>query len=105
MLIVAIYIDDGLIFSTSTALMDDCIADLKRKFEITSGEKKTCVGSQIEQSAAGLRLHQSDYIRKIIARFGLEYASLQFSKESLVRAVKSGSKENVTSVICIFSAN
>lgn len=90
LLILAIYVDDGLLLSNSPALMDECLDHLRQKFEITSGEVSTFVGLQIETQGSKLLLHQKDYIERVSERFGVSNckytptpmnSSLQLCKE------------------------
>lgn len=75
MLILAIYIDGGLIASTSSKLTDDLLNCLQTSFELKSGEVDNFQGLQIEKLADGsIFINQGNYARKIVLKFRLDDA-------------------------------
>ena len=73
-LIIALYVDDGLICSTSRSLLNDVVAHLRSKFEVTTLDPKCFVGLQIERDRANKEsfIHQQFYINKVVRRFELQ---------------------------------
>jgi len=77
-LIICLYVDDGLVATSSKELLEKCIIHLESKFEITSGDLDNFVGIQVERNATHMYLHQSVYIDKTLDRFKMadsKYAS------------------------------
>lgn len=75
-LILAIYIDDGLIAASNQATADALLTQLKKKFEVIRGNLSLFLGFQIERSADGsIFLHQSGYARKVLERFNVADAN------------------------------
>lgn len=71
-LILAIYIDDGLV-AVSQKLIDKLLEELKTEFDITSSEPNTYFGLQIKHLTDGsIFVHQETYCRKILAQFRME---------------------------------
>ncbi|CAL8991140.1 unnamed protein product [Prunus brigantina] len=72
--IVAVYVDDMNLIGTPEDLQKT--ADyLKREFEMKDlGKTKYCLGLQIEHSADGTLVHQSNYTEKVLKRFGMDKA-------------------------------
>lgn len=79
-LIVAIYVDDGLACSNNSRLLDEIVAYLKQKFQITKMQAQCFVGLQIyrDRGKRILFVHQQNYIETIVKRFGLEESKQQF---------------------------
>lgn len=75
LLIVCIYVDDGLIFSNQQSTIKACIRHLSSKFEITTTKPDTFVGLEIRRDGDQLFMGQSSYIRALIAKFGLNQAN------------------------------
>lgn len=76
-LILAIYIDDGLIAATDAAIVTTLLTELKREFEVTTGTLNLFLGLQIERCRDGsIFLHQTSYTRKILERFNMTDANL-----------------------------
>lgn len=61
-LIVALYVDDGLILSNNKILLKSCIKYLKSKFEIKIGKAENFVGIQISRTKDTLLMNQTSYI-------------------------------------------
>lgn len=75
-LILAIYIDDGLVAARDPSLIDKLLEELKNEFEITHNEANLFLGLHIEREADGsIFLHQEAYAKRIIERFRLEEAN------------------------------
>ena len=75
-LILAIYIDDGLISATNQSSIKKLLAELRKEFEITSNGINTYLGLQIERLADGsIFLRQETYTKKILQRFRMENAN------------------------------
>jgi hypothetical protein len=78
MVLIAIYVDDLLLFSTSEALADDITAKLQAKFQcVKLGEITWCLGMHIHTSADRhtISLDLERYVDTIIARY--EFDALQ----------------------------
>lgn len=75
-LIICIYVDDGLLMSNSKQQMRKCLDHLNRRFEITTSEPSVFVGLQIERSQPrdSMKIHQAMYIRRVVERFELQEA-------------------------------
>lgn len=75
-LIIAIYVDDGLIACSDPALLKQVLDYLKTKFEITVMDASCFVGLQIQRDRKKrtLTISQENYIKKIVDRFELSNA-------------------------------
>lgn len=76
--LLVIYVDDGLIFSSQMSVIDTVLDELKNGFEITITEEANYfVGIEIQrdQKQGKLFLKQSNYIKDIINRFGMDDAN------------------------------
>jgi hypothetical protein len=74
-LLLAIYVDDLLLFATTEALADEVTAQLQAKFQCTNlGEITWCLGMHITTSADRhtITLDLDQYIQTIIARYEFE---------------------------------
>ncbi|UYV74194.1 hypothetical protein LAZ67_11002383, partial [Cordylochernes scorpioides] len=71
--ILALYVDDGIILSKDKEAIAIIMDELEHAFEITSGSVNFFVGLQIEQSEdrASIFIHQSSYIDKILSKFNM----------------------------------
>lgn len=71
MLIIAIYVDDGLVCSNNPHLLDEAIAHLKKEFEITELDAKCFVGLEIQRDRLNksLSINQQSYIERLVSRF------------------------------------
>ena len=75
-LILAIYIDDGLIVSQNHELIDKLLDGLKTEFEITHNDANLFLGMQIKRSSDGsIFLHQETYAKRILERCRLAEAN------------------------------
>ncbi|KAG5876525.1 hypothetical protein JTB14_027358 [Gonioctena quinquepunctata] len=71
MLLLALYVDDGLLASTSETMKDTFIHSLQREFKITVKPASYFLGLEIEKKEAGtIQVNQSAYTKKILERFG-----------------------------------
>jgi len=72
LVIIVIYVDDGVIFARRKRDIDDILYKLEQRFEIHIMEPTTFLGFQMKRSESGsIILHQSAYVSKIIKRFKL----------------------------------
>lgn len=73
-LVVAIYVDDGLILSNQKHLMHQVVYHLSKKFEINTMQLESFVGLQIKQTDNAILLHQQNYINRVLTRFEMDQA-------------------------------
>lgn len=72
-LLIALYVDDGLIASTHQQDSEMFIKELKEKFKITVGEVSCFLGLEIEcHRDNSITVSQKGYARKILKRFGFD---------------------------------
>lgn len=72
----AIFVDDGLIISSSQIHIKPVIEHLKKHFEIKVLGAKFFLGIEIKRQDDGsILLHQSSYAKKILSKFGFEDAN------------------------------
>lgn len=72
-LIVAVYIDDGIVVGKNQKLIDFLLKSLKKEFEITFSDPETFIGLQIEKNQDGsIFVHQSVYAQKVLERFNMQ---------------------------------
>lgn len=94
LLILAIYVDDGLVFAENQRGATDILEKMKSEFEIHEVTVATYLGFQIELLEHGhIFIHQSRYIRTILTRFEMEdcYAV----KCPISTTISTGSAENL----------
>lgn len=70
-LLVAIYVDDGLIAGSTNNAVNKFLDLLKSKFQITIGSLDSFLGMQIEQRESSLFVSQTAYTEKILQRFDM----------------------------------
>ncbi|UYV60737.1 hypothetical protein LAZ67_1002068, partial [Cordylochernes scorpioides] len=72
-MILALYVDDGLLMSRNKDDIDSIVQELSHEFNITSRDADYFVGLQIEQSEdrSKIYIHQSSYINKILDKFNM----------------------------------
>ena len=72
----ALFVDDGLVASKNVEKLKKIIQRLSETFKITVEDSNVFVGLQIERDKRNKRLiiHQSEYTRKIIEKFGMAEA-------------------------------
>lgn len=75
-LVIAIYVDDGLKLSNRPNLMKECLTHLKSKFEITTGKSDVFVRLQIARDKLNSKLYinQESYIRRFLEQYELDGA-------------------------------
>lgn len=89
--IIAIYVDDGMIFARDQQVIDELMKQLQSRFEVHSMESSTFLGFQIERKRDhNIFIHQSSYVDKIINKFGMSSSN---SEESPITTY-SGSKDD-----------
>jgi hypothetical protein len=74
MMFVALYVDDLLLLSNSSARLSILKQDLAKKFEMKDmGEAHFILGIEIERnrSTRALCLSQKSYVKKVLERFGM----------------------------------
>lgn len=72
-LIVAIYVDDLLIFWKDRSVLDHMKKALNTSFKMKDmGEAKVCLNININQTDGKIELDQSSYIKKVLQRFNME---------------------------------
>lgn len=75
-MILAIYINDGLIASADKKKIDSLLQELRKEFEITIDVGDMFLGLQIEQQTTGaIFLHQVAYMNRVLERFRMENAN------------------------------
>lgn len=75
-LIVAIFVDDGLVAATSSQDINTLIKYLRQHFNITEGELNQFLGTEIEQKSDGsIIMHQGMYCKRILERFNMTDAN------------------------------
>lgn len=71
-LIIAIYVDDGIIFAERKADISKILDQLSRRFKIHSVDTGTFLGFQYYRGTNGqITLHQESYIKTILKRFNM----------------------------------
>lgn len=78
MIIIALYVDDILLASSSRDMLDELKAEFSKRFEMKDcGRARVCLGLEIlrNPSKGLLHLNQSRYAEKVLERFGMENAS------------------------------
>ena len=72
MTIVAVYVDDLIVMSTSPEKLDAIKKALSERFKMKDmGQLHYCLGVSVVQNAGGIWLHQKQYILSMLLRFGL----------------------------------
>lgn len=84
LIIIAIYVDDGIIFAKEKQQIDKVMSYLKKQFEVHSMDTSVFLGFQVHRGInKKITLHQSDYIKTILKRFNMENAKPVDSPVSL----------------------
>lgn len=70
-IIMAIWVDDGLVCSNDHSKLDDIVQFLSNQFEMTSGPAGYFVGIQIvtDREKKTIHLHQEAYIKRVLTKF------------------------------------
>ena len=72
-LIVAIYVEDFLIFHTEGDVLQTLKQSLERSFHMKDlGAAKSCIGIRITQGGESISLNQEEYINEILVKFGMD---------------------------------
>lgn len=69
--IIALYVDDGLVAATSKEEAKALIDELTSEFKIKAKEASYFLGLEINQSPDGIKVSQGSYTRKLLERFGM----------------------------------
>ena len=70
-IILALYVDDGLLACESKEVMKDLLVELDSRFKITTGHPNCFVGLELirDREKGTISLHQSNYIRRMLERY------------------------------------
>ena len=73
----ALYVDDGLLICKSKLAIEKVLSELKKEFEITSGDADEFVGMEIsrDREKRTIKISLAAYIRKLLAKFGMSDAN------------------------------
>lgn len=89
----AIFVDDGLIISSSREHIASVIEHLKNHFEIKVLGAKHFLGIEINRESDGsIVLHQSSYVKKILSKFGFEDAHQVSTPTDCQQVLQGGEK-------------
>ena len=73
MSIIALYVDDLIIVTTTEAEMSEIKTSLRQNFKMTDmGSLHFCLGVSVEQSTDKIKLSQKQYIQKLLKRYKLD---------------------------------
>lgn len=73
MIILAVYVDDILIFYNNAREMQKVKRELMSKFEMKDlGKAELFLGMRLEQEDSHIKIDQEEYIEKLLRRFGME---------------------------------
>ncbi|GJQ67513.1 hypothetical protein Trydic_g8329 [Trypoxylus dichotomus] len=77
LMLLILYVDDGLLMSNNEKLMNQLLSKLNKQFKITTPDVGCYGGLQIEQDKTdgSIFIHQSNYIKQVVQRFNLEDAN------------------------------
>lgn len=90
LLILSIYVDDGLLLGEDEESINDIISKMKNEFEIHEVSVSSYLGFQVEMSPRGdVMLHQTSYIKAILRRFDMENCNSVTSPISISRTESS----------------
>lgn len=95
--ILALYVDDGLLACESKNLSDSILYGLNKKFKITIGEPDCFVGIEIlrDRGRKTISIHQSNYIRRVLDKYGWsEMKSARSPGDSKLKLSKSQCPQN-----------
>ena len=70
--ILALYVDDGLLSSTSLHAINRIVSSLSQTFKIKFGQANRFVGMEIIKDLDGIKIHQSSCIKKLLERFNMQ---------------------------------
>lgn len=73
--IIALFVDDGLILAKDKKILDFALNKMNEKFEITASDPNVFIGMEIKRFPDGsIFMNQADYIERLIERFGMKNA-------------------------------
>jgi hypothetical protein len=70
-LFLVLYVDDGLIVSTTSEMQNELVSKLKKEFKITVKPATYFLGLEIEQTEGCIKVGQQAYTKKVLKRFNL----------------------------------
>jgi hypothetical protein len=70
-IIVCLYVDDGLVVSSNDSLASDFLSNMKKQFEITVNKPDHYVGMEIDMHDGSVSISQKGYISRVLERFGM----------------------------------
>jgi len=74
-MLLAIYIDDGLVVGNDKKKIKQLVDKLKKEFEMTEQENpQTHLGMEVQKLKGRLKLSQEDYIKQILKTYGMQNA-------------------------------
>ena len=68
-ILLALYVDDGLVAASDLKELKEFIADLEREFKIVSKSADYFLGLEIKRDGSGIQINQECFARKILDRF------------------------------------
>jgi hypothetical protein len=73
-IILGLYVDDGLLCCSSEKTMEDVIGKLQRQFEVTIEQPKCFIGLEIirDQSRGTIEISQRAYLEKVLEKFNMQ---------------------------------
>lgn len=71
-LMLALYVDDGLVAGTNPKVINEFIDELKLKLKINTKPATYFLGIEIETREDGILINQFSYTKKILRQFGME---------------------------------
>jgi hypothetical protein len=73
--IIAVYVDDFLVFCKSDDTVNELVSSLKKHFELKNrGEAKSVLGMRLTRTSEGIELDQEEYIKSMLIKFNLSDA-------------------------------
>lgn len=69
-MILALYVDDGLVAASDQQELDEFLSKLKDEFKIRSSEANYFLGLEIQRSSDGIKISQEAYAKKMLEKFG-----------------------------------
>lgn len=72
LIILALYVDDGIIFARSKHMIDRLLKYLSKHFDIKKLDSRCFLGIELFRDDNGITLHQRTYAQRILERFGME---------------------------------
>lgn len=68
-LILALYVDDGLVAATDPGELETFLEELRREFKITTKDASYFLGLEIKANESGISISQEAYAKRILGRF------------------------------------